>query len=80
MIFKGKFDKVIPPIGIFDRLLMQNGVTHNGNPINQRVIFMIDDKEVLMLRGVAPGADLEVDAPGLGDPSQGIKSNSVRIV
>jgi hypothetical protein len=75
MIFKGKFDRVIPPIGIFDRLIMQSGA-----PVNQRVIFMIDDKEVVMLRGVAPGTDLEIDAPALGTPSEGIKSNTVRIV
>jgi hypothetical protein len=80
MIFKGKFDRVIPPIGIFDRLIMQNGVTQNGAPVNQRVIFMIDDKEVVMLKGVAPGTDLEIDAPALGSPSEGIKSNSVSIV
>ena len=80
MIFKGKFDKVIPPIGIFDRLLMQNGVTQNGNPINQRVIFMIEPGDTAMLKGLAAGTELEIDAVALGNPLDGIKATSVKVV
>lgn len=80
MIFKGKFDKVIPPIGIFERLLMQNGVTQNGNLINQRVIFMIEPSDTAMLKGLAVGTELEIDAVALGNPLDGIKATSVKVV
>jgi hypothetical protein len=80
MIFKGKLDKVIPPIGIFDRLLMQNGVTQNGDVINQRVIFMLDPGETAMLKGLAAGTELEIDAVSLGNPLDGIKATSVKVV
>ena len=79
MIFKGKMDKVIPPIGIFDRLLMQNGVTQNGIPINQRVIFMLEPLDTVMLKGLAPGTEIEIDAVALGNPLDGIKANSVKV-
>ena len=80
MIFKGKLDKIIPPIGIFDRLLMQNGVTQNGDVINQRVIFMLDPGETAMLKGLAAGTELEIDAVALGNPLDGIKATSVKVV
>ena len=79
MIFKGKMDKVIPPIGIFDRLLMQNGVTQNGVPINQRVIFMLEPVDTVLLKGLAAGTELEIEAVALGNPLDGIKANSVKV-
>ncbi len=59
---------------------MQEGSTVDGQPVDQKVIFLISAEDADKLKNAGPGTELELEAPAIGVTDEGIIATNLKLI